>query len=59
MKAIILAGGLTSSNVKTAVEKIRPYGVDVSSGVEYEKGIKDPQKIYEFIKEVKKADYVK
>ena len=56
---IILAGGLTSSNVKTAVEKIRPYGVDVSSGVEYEKGIKDPQKIYEFIKEVKKADYVK
>jgi len=55
---IILAGGLTAKNVRAAVEKVRPYGVDVSSGVEYEKGIKNPQKIYEFIKEVKKADYV-
>jgi phosphoribosylanthranilate isomerase len=49
---IILSGGLSATSVGLAVQTIRPYAVDVSSGVESAKGIKDKQKMYDFIKEV-------
>jgi phosphoribosylanthranilate isomerase len=52
---IILAGGLTAENVEQALEVVRPYGVDVSSGVETE-GRKDPVKIREFIARVRRWD---
>lgn len=50
---LILAGGLTPENVEDAIEKVRPYGVDVSTGIEQEPGIKDHQKIFDFITRVK------
>jgi phosphoribosylanthranilate isomerase len=52
---MILAGGLTPQNVSHAIRMVRPYGVDVSTGVESRPGIKDPAKIAEFVKKAKEA----
>ncbi|OGA34575.1 MAG: hypothetical protein A2W81_04495 [Betaproteobacteria bacterium RIFCSPLOWO2_12_61_14] len=58
---VILSGGLAAENVAAAIEQVRPYAVDVSSGVEsggveVGKGIKDAAKIARFIQEIRQAD---
>jgi phosphoribosylanthranilate isomerase len=54
-RRVILAGGLTSENITEAIRLVRPYGVDVSSGVESALGRKDPDRVASFIRNSKSA----
>jgi phosphoribosylanthranilate isomerase len=53
---LVLSGGLTPANVTDGILQVRPWAVDVSSGVEVSKGIKDPNKIIQFVQAVRRAD---
>ena len=55
-RRLILAGGLNSENVAEAIKTVRPYAVDVSTGVESSPGVKDPGKIEFFIKQVREME---
>ncbi|MEE9342257.1 MAG: N-(5'-phosphoribosyl)anthranilate isomerase, partial [Gammaproteobacteria bacterium] len=55
-KPLILAGGLTPENIASAIRQVKPYAVDVSSGVEESKGIKSQASILAFIESVVNED---
>jgi phosphoribosylanthranilate isomerase len=52
---LILAGGLTPDTVGAAIEGVRPFGVDVSSGVEERRGVKSAEKIMRFVEAARSA----
>lgn len=54
-RRIVLAGGLTAANVCDAIRRVKPYAVDVASGVEAEPGVKDPVKLRAFAEAVKEC----
>ena len=53
---VFFAGGIRPENVKAAIETIRPHGIDLCSGVEASKGIKDPRKLERLMEQVKQAN---
>jgi phosphoribosylanthranilate isomerase len=53
---VILAGGLNPENVREAIRQVKPFAVDVNSGVEYQPGRKDTDRLKNFVQEVRKAD---
>ena len=55
-KPVFLAGGLSAVNVAQAIRTARPYAVDVSSGIESAPGVKDGDKMQQFVDEVRRAD---
>ncbi len=55
-RSVVLSGGLDAGNVGRAIDALRPWAVDVSSGVEVRRGVKDAARIEEFMRSVKDAD---
>ena len=55
---IVLAGGLDQNNAQQAIQSVKPYALDVSSGVELDKGVKDVAKMAAFIQAINKGDKV-
>jgi phosphoribosylanthranilate isomerase len=55
LAAVVVAGGLTPATVAERVRRLRPYGVDVSSGVESAPGKKDATRVREFVRNAKSA----
>jgi phosphoribosylanthranilate isomerase len=53
---LVIAGGLDAGNVGAAISKVKPWGVDVTSGVEASPGVKDPMKVKAFVEEAKRAE---
>ena len=53
---LVLSGGLDAANAIDGISRVRPWAVDVSSGVEVSKGIKDPEKMHRFVAAVRAAD---
>ena len=53
---VFFAGGIRPENVKAAIETIRPHGIDLCSGVEASKGIKDPHKLEQLMEQIKQAN---
>jgi phosphoribosylanthranilate isomerase len=55
-RPVMLAGGLTPANVNEAIRRVRPYGVDVASGIEERPGVKDARAMQSFVAAVREAD---